>query len=141
MLAVALATILTKWVVVPAWNYYSLPSSTRSILARLSVPLRMTTPASPSVKDLLKSVRLSSPDSRGVGIPIYVDPPGLDESRVTLNSSIKAPRPKATIGDALEESLRPLGLGYYVEDGLLRVTSEKSVERPLREKPRTARHP
>jgi hypothetical protein len=141
LLAVALLAILLAWVLVPAWNYYRLPPSTRSILERLGRPFRLATPAPPNLVDLLKSARLSSPDSGGVGIPIYVDPAGLEAAGADIDATIKPPPAGASVATALEESLRPLGLGYYVEDGLLKVTSSEAADRALREKPREARRP
>lgn len=141
LLAVALATIVVKWAVVPAWNYYSLPPTTRSVLGRLGRPLRMPPSPAPSLADLLKATRLSTPDDGGVGIPIYLEPSGLEASGADLNASIGPPRAGASVATALEESLRPIGLGYYVEDGLLRITSARAADRAVREKPREARRP
>ena len=38
LLAVIVLTFVLAWVVVPAWDYYRLPPSTRSILPRLGGP-------------------------------------------------------------------------------------------------------
>ena len=141
LIAVAALAPVLALVVLPAWNYYRLPPSTRSILARLGRPFRLATPAPPRLVDLLKSARLSSPDSGGVGIPIYVDPAGLKAAGADIDATIKTPFAGASVALALEESLCPLGLGYYVEDGLLRVTSAEAADRALREKPREARRP
>lgn len=137
LVAVAVLTVLMQWVVLPAWDFYSLPAGTRSVLTRLQS--RMAAPPTADLIDFLKAIRLSSPDGRGVGIPIYVDPAGLHEAETTLEAPLKAPPGRGAIEAELRESLRPLGLGYYVEDGLLTITSEQAAERALRERPRTAR--
>ena len=60
------------------------------------------------------------------GIPIYVDPLGLQEAEVSLNSRVKRP-PSAdtpTLGEHLARILDSLGLVYLVKDGFLMVTKE-----------------
>ncbi|HEY2159223.1 MAG TPA: hypothetical protein VGH33_26585, partial [Isosphaeraceae bacterium] len=93
------------------------------------------------LSDLLKLIRASSPDARGVGIPIYVDPTGLGDAGAKLSSAITIPPHGVSVRAALEDSLRPLGLGYYVEDGLLRITTAEAADRALRERPKSARRP
>jgi hypothetical protein len=141
LLAVAALTLLLAWVVVPAWDYYGLPPSTRSILSRLGAPLRLASPGPATLADLLKSIRVSSPDGKGVGIPIYVDPTGLGDAGANLSSPIPIPPAGVSTRAALEDSLRPLGMGYYVEDGLLRITTDEAADRALRERPKSARRP
>ncbi len=138
LVVVAVLTALMQWVVVPAWDFYSLPSDTRSTLARLRWRMG-TAPAGVTLVDFLKAIRQSSPDGTGVGIPIYVDPAGLQEAGTTIQAPLGTPPGRGSIATELRESLRPLGLGYYIEDGMLTVTSEKAAERVLREKPRSAR--
>ncbi len=139
LLAVALLTFLLAWVVVPAWDYYRLPPSTRSVLSRLGAPLRLSVAGAATMADVLKSIRVSSPDGKGVGIPIYVDPTGLGDMGPKLSFPIRVPPRGVSIRTGLEDSLRPLGMGYYVEDGLLKITTDEAADRALRERPKSAR--
>jgi hypothetical protein len=65
------------------------------------------------------------------GIPIYVDPAGLTEAGVTLTAPVKAIPPDAPLELSLRRILTPLGLGYSIEEGLLSITFEEAVDRPV----------
>ncbi len=98
--------------------------------------------AATTLTEPLEVDRASSPDGKGVGIPIYVDPAGLGEAGAKLASAIEPPPPVGvSIRTALEDSLRPLGMGYYVEDGLLRIATDEAADRALRERPKTRQTP
>ena len=64
------------------------------------------------------------------GIPIYVDPIGLQEAEKSMTSPVKRPSPvnRLTLGEQLRNVLGPLGLGYVVKDGFLMVTSKESLD-------------
>jgi hypothetical protein len=67
------------------------------------------------------------------GIPIYVDPIGLQEAERSLNSPVKRP-PSADallLGEHLRRILDPLGLGYEVKDGFLMITAKDSLDVPV----------
>jgi hypothetical protein len=69
------------------------------------------------------------------GIPIYVDPIGLQEAERSLNSTVKRP-PAADalpLGEHLRLVLDQLGLDYMVKDGFMMITSKESVDEPLGE--------
>jgi hypothetical protein len=59
------------------------------------------------------------------GIPIYVDPLGLQEAEKSLNSEVKRPpsADRLTLGEHLKGILDPLGLAYTTKDGFLMITS------------------
>jgi hypothetical protein len=66
-------------------------------------------------------------------IPMYVDPIGLHEAGVRLNSPIKRPPSADTLalGEHLARILDSLGLAYQVKDGFLMITSKESNDVPL----------
>jgi hypothetical protein len=69
------------------------------------------------------------------GIPIYVDPTGLQDAGVSMGSRVKRP-PSAdtlTLGEHLERVLDTLGLVYQVKDGFMMLTSKYSLDTPLGE--------
>ena len=67
------------------------------------------------------------------GIPIYIDPIGLQEAERSMNSTVKHP-PSAdtlTLGEHLRRVLEPLGLGYEVKAGFLMISSKESLDAPV----------
>ena len=68
------------------------------------------------------------------GIPIYVDPVGLDEAEKTIQSPVTLEPGGRAAEDDAEAVLKQLGLTYTVKDGLMTITSE----RPRTSRPRSA---
>jgi hypothetical protein len=66
------------------------------------------------------------------GIPIYVDPLGLQEAGKNLEAPVKRPESAdhLTLGEHLRRILGPLGLGYEVKSGFLMITSKESLDVP-----------
>jgi hypothetical protein len=71
------------------------------------------------------------------GIPIYVDPIGLQETRRSMTSTVRRPplEKGLTLREHLAYILKPLGLGFSVKDGFLMITSEDAVDDLLDEDP------
>ncbi len=67
------------------------------------------------------------------GIPIYVDPIGLQDAEVSMNSRVRRPSSadKLTLGEHLRRILEPMGLVYTTKDGFLMITSKDSVDEPV----------
>jgi hypothetical protein len=61
------------------------------------------------------------------GIPIFVDPIGLQESGRTMNSPVTVSLKGVPIRKALEVALGQLKLCYCVKDGFLLITSKESI--------------
>jgi hypothetical protein len=75
------------------------------------------------VKDLAKILQ----------VPVIVDPTGLEEAGVTLDTKIQVAYRNARIGDAMREPLRKLRLYRLIQDGYLEITSiEKADETDYR---------
>jgi hypothetical protein len=77
-----------------------------------------------------KSSSTTKPDGAlwSGGIPIYVDPEGLREARVTLSSMVASgPVRRTTLKRILQEALDELGLDYLVEGGMLTITSREAA--------------
>ena len=75
------------------------------------------------------------------GIPVYVDPIGLEEARVDITKPVEIGPDQVRLKAFLDQRLGPLGLSDYVEDGLLTITSKQAADRALRRSPRQARRP
>ena len=98
-------------------------------LARVvDLPFKAETP----LEDVIQFIRAST---RGgafpEGIPIYVDPVGLQEAERTMASPITFDVPQVPLRKSLELILRQLDLAYQVNDGLLTIGSN-TVPRPRR---------
>jgi hypothetical protein len=143
LLAIAFSAVFIYYVAVPAWHYYRLPPETRRVLGRLRMPMTLTVNGTrpPVLVDLLRQIRVASTGPKDNGIPIYLDPVGLDEAEQSTTSPIDVSTDVGTIRDHLERSLPALGLDYYIKDGLLTITSSKSAKRALLDQPNDAKHP
>ncbi len=64
------------------------------------------------------------------GIPIYVDPIGLQEAEKSMTSPVRRPpsAEKLTLGKQLKIALDSLDLAYVVRDGFLMITSKASID-------------
>jgi hypothetical protein len=88
--------------------------------------------ARPPLDQLLTEIKRRT--SNGVlwnGVPIYVDPIGLQEAGVTMASSVTVSSKAMPIKEALEEALGQLKLDYVVRDGFLCISSKESTDKPL----------
>ena len=102
------------------------------IFAELAKPLSMSFANETSLDDILKYVKKSTasptyPD----GIPIYVDPIGLQEAEKSLTSTVTIDLQQVPLRTSLSLLLNQLGLAYQVKDGLLKIISEVSANQEL----------
>jgi hypothetical protein len=85
------------------------------------------------LEDVLKLVKKRTTGTwLPTGIPIYVDPVGLQEAEKIMSTPVgtdpaDGPLP---LGDHLRRILKPMGLTYQVRQGLLIITSEEAADRP-----------
>jgi hypothetical protein len=101
----------------------------KAVLVALSKQTPQDLPAESTLEALLKQLRVST-QGPGIpnGVPIYVDPSGLQEAVATLDASLKIVRKDTGIGTMLRLSLEPLGLVYAVKDGLVVISSADDLE-------------
>jgi hypothetical protein len=81
-----------------------------------------------SLEDLLKHIRRATAGSDGKGIPMYVDPIGLQEAEVSMTSTSQIYAENVPLKATLRMCLRQLGLTYLIEDGFLMITSESATD-------------
>jgi hypothetical protein len=141
VIAIAALAVLIYQVLIPLWGYYSLPPTTRAVLSILGRPVRIRSGGTMTLAALLKGARAATAPPTTTGIPIYVDPSGLSEAGAGDESTVVVVSDPMPLKDHLEGSLKPLGLGCFVRDGVLMITSEKEVDRALRDYPTRARRP
>ena len=106
--------------------------ATEGIFDVLDQPLALTYADGAHLEAVLKEIKLRStgwPKLKS-GIPIYVDPIGLQEAEKSMTSPVRRPSPvdRLTLGEHIRSVLGPLGLGYVVKDGFLMVTSSESLD-------------
>jgi hypothetical protein len=103
---------------------------TKAILAKLEEPVSMSFANETPLEDVLKYVKAASVGPNDSGIPIYVDPVGLQEADRTLRSTVTLDLEGVPLKTTLRLLLKQLGLAYTVGDGLLTITSESSANTP-----------
>ncbi|MDR3636935.1 MAG: hypothetical protein P4L84_24225 [Isosphaeraceae bacterium] len=103
---------------------------TKGILAKLDEPVSMSFANETPLEDVLKYIRSATQGPNDAGIPIYVDPVGLQEAEKALQSPIQLDLEGVPLKTTLRLLLKQLGLTYTVKDGLLTVTSESSQDQP-----------
>ena len=81
--------------------------------------------------DVLKYIKQATTTPTHSGIPIYVDPIGLQEAERSLNSTVLIDLEDVPLRRTLQLILSQLGLAYFVEDGILVITSPKRASDPL----------
>ncbi len=105
-------------------------AKTKSILAKLDEPISMAFPNETPLEDVLKYIRSATQGPNDTGIPIYVDPVGLNEAEKTMTSPVTLDLEGVPLKTTLRLLLKQLGLTYTVKDGLLTITSESSEDQP-----------
>ncbi len=113
---------------------------TEGIIGALDQPIVVSYPDGAHLDAVLKAIKKATTKNPKlpkipVGIPIYVDPIGLQETERSLGSTVKRPAAADSLplGEHLRLVLEPLGLGYVVKDGFLMITSKDSVDEPIGE--------
>jgi RNA polymerase sigma factor (sigma-70 family) len=106
---------------------------TKAILSVLNERLPLPFPEGAPLQDVLKYIK-SNTQSEAIelpsGIPIYVDPIGLEEAGKNLDSQIKIIVWHVPLKESLRLALDQLGLTYHVKDGLLTITSAPKADPP-----------
>jgi hypothetical protein len=111
---------------------------TEGIFDALDQPIALTYADGASLDVVLKDIKMRTTKSPSLpkipgGIPIYVDPIGLQEAERSPNATVKRPSSADALplGEHLRRLLDPLGLGYQVKEGYLMITSKEAVDVPV----------
>ena len=106
---------------------------TKAILKKLGEPISMNFPNDTPLEDVIKYIKQSTQDETAglpSGIPIYVDPQGLQDSDKTLASTVSIDLEGLPLKSSLRLVLKQLSLTYTVKDGLMTITSTTSEDQP-----------
>ncbi|MGC8642033.1 MAG: RNA polymerase sigma factor [Isosphaeraceae bacterium] len=106
-------------------------AKSQAIIARLEQPVAMSFPNETPLEDILKYIKQATQGPKDSGIPIYVDPLGLQEADKTLTSPVSLDLEHVPLRRTLQLALSQLGLIYFVDDGILVITSEQSEDKGL----------
>ena len=102
----------------------------QKILEKLSESISMSFNADTPLEDVLKYIKQATTSSNYAGIPIYVDPLGLQEAEKSMTSTVRNISLEGVpLKVTLKLLLNQLDLTYKVKDGLLTITSNESAER------------
>jgi hypothetical protein len=141
VVVIAVLALTLKYIAIPLFDYYSLSRNTRDVLARLDRLVRVSPSGPMSLGTFLRTFRAVSRAGNDNGIPVYVDPAGLDEARAMIGATVDVNPEQAPLKAQLRRALEPLGLSYYVRDGLLTITSKQAADHALRRTPKRVRRP
>jgi hypothetical protein len=95
-----------------------------AILKKLDAPVEMSFANETPLADVLKYIRSATQSSEFPnGLPIYVDPIGLQEAEKTMESPVIIDLDGVPLRRTLSLVLKQLGLGFRVEDGMIYITS------------------
>jgi RNA polymerase sigma factor (sigma-70 family) len=99
----------------------------QQILAKLDEPISMSFNEDSPLEDVLKYVKQATTSATYVGIQIYVDPVGLQEAEKSMTSTVRGMELQGVpLRRTLQLLLKQLDLVYFVEDGMLCITSQES---------------
>ena len=102
----------------------------RMILEKLDEPISMSFAADTPLEDVLKYIHQATTTATYSGIPIYVDPDGLRDAEKSMTSTVgNMDLEGVPLRRTLQLLLKQLDLIYFVEDGILCITSLKSMGR------------
>jgi tetratricopeptide (TPR) repeat protein len=111
-----------------AVDLFERDAKTRQILEKLDEPLSMSFANETPLDDVLKYIKQATQTPTFNGIPIYVDPIGLQEAERSMNSTVQIDLDGVPLKTTLRLLLKQLGLVYTVKDGFLMITSEDSED-------------
>jgi tetratricopeptide (TPR) repeat protein len=101
---------------------------TKQILEKLDEPISMSFANETPLDDVLKYIKQATTTPTFSGIPIYVDPLGLQEAERSLNSTVTMDLEGVPLKTTLKLMLKQIGLAYTVKGGFLMITSEDSED-------------
>lgn len=106
---------------------------TKVILAKLGEPISMSFANPTPLEDVLKYIKSATQGKNDSGIPVYVDPQGLEDAEKTMASPVSLDLEGVPLSTTLRLVLKQLGLAYCVKDGLLMISTPEGIYQELME--------
>jgi hypothetical protein len=100
----------------------SSPGLTGQILAKLDRPIPIQFPDETPFVDVLKYIKAATQGANDNGIPIYIDPVGLQKAGKTMQSTVTLDLDGVPLKTSLRLLLHQLDLDYTVRNGLLTIS-------------------
>ena len=98
----------------------------RAIVAALHKPISMSFANETPLENVIRYIKSATQSPElPTGIPIYVDPVGLNDAEKTMASPITLDLERVALHETLRVVLKQVGLMYSVGNGLLTITSER----------------
>ena len=108
----------------------------QEILKKLDQPIPMHFNEDTPLEDVLRYIRQATADVNFPGIPMYVDPVGLQNAGKTMTSTVRNLNLGAIpVRDGLRLCLKQLDLGFSVRDGFITISDADSAAIPVYEDP------
>jgi hypothetical protein len=104
--------------------------ATKAILAKLEKPLSMNFATDTPLSDVMKYIKNATEDAvAGLpgGIPIYVDPIGLQDADKTMADTVMLQLEGVSLKLSLELLLKQVGLSYCAKHGFLFVSTAEKI--------------
>jgi RNA polymerase sigma factor (sigma-70 family) len=105
---------------------------TRAIMTQLDEPITMSFPQETPLEDVLKYIKQTTQNEKlhlASGIPIYVDPVGLQQAEKTMATPVSLDLDGVPLRRTLTLILNQVNLRYFVADGVLFITSNPSGDK------------
>ena len=112
--------------------------STRVILAKLEEKVSMSFANETPLEDVLRYIKSTTQGPTDNGIPIYVDPVGLNEAEKSMTSPVTLDLEGVPLKTTLRLLLKQLGLAYCVKEGMLMIGTPEGILKELEEAEKTA---
>jgi hypothetical protein len=106
------------------------------LMRKLDQPIPFHFPEDAPLEDILRHIRRTTADESFPGIPMYVDPVGLQNAERSLRSTVRnIDRDALPVKDGLRLCLRQLDLGFSVREGFVMISDGDSATIPVYEDP------
>ena len=103
---------------------YLSQQATSGLQLVLNRTITLDLPEKSTLSDALKAIKAASVGWVDTGLPIFVDPEGLQKAEVTLDAPMSQVRFSGKVGEVLDKVLKPFGLIYALRGGLITITSK-----------------
>jgi RNA polymerase sigma factor (sigma-70 family) len=105
----------------------------KDVFKKLEEPISMSFANETPLDDVLKYIKQATTTKTFSGIPIYVDPKGLQEAEKSLTSTVSIDLEGIPLKTTLRLLLKQLDLAYCVRDGVLIISSVQGIAEELQE--------
>ncbi len=104
-----------------------LAEKTKRVEKQLDLVIEAEFPEGTTLEQFLKHIKQQTTKARPPGIPIYVNPIGLQEAKKGMEFVIPGFNEKAPVRVILERTLQGTGLSFTVGDGFLMIDSRTGI--------------